>query len=857
MSAFFAATYDVEDSEDDEVLYYSDDARYSASIGVAQGSSSDEEELIDSEEESASEGASEDAEDDDDEDGVSEDWGSDSDSDSDDEAPKGRDYFLKKDFLKGGNDDSDSEDEKKVVKSAKEKYLDELEAIVDQLETFSMVEEWIKLNAEMDKFLKLIPKHKQYQIAIPRSYIKVLCAIDDSISSQSKETLKMLSPSQSKNLLIAKQKVKKELKNYVDLVDQYRADPQGFESGASQDATEVKESSDAAQDAQSGERNANVFSVVMSILDTRGKKNVDHKEQIGELESLLQNKNSPYETITVLILLISIRFDLHSKSDFMPLEAWASSFSEVSLLLDVLDANREFVVTEAAPSNEDITTPPPAGEDGKMRIVGSIASLIERLAEELNSHLLHIDPNSSEYITRLKDEVKLYSLIVRGQMYYARTLPKDSYGGLEGDQLTRLVVRRLDFIYYKPVNLIILSELNAWMAVEDSENLVVKINSTEAGVQQTSELIDALCTQVYENSHHGSGSQRKRAALMQSYYYSTCDAFYRAREILQLTNVQSVAQTAEVSIQVLYNRAVVQLGLCAFRAGHIEEARTILSEVATSNRVREVLGQGNNRSTQSNQPIQALTPDGETVTIGGERHVPFHMHINIQLLETVYYITSLLVEIPLMALACYQGKIGDNHELWSQLQQTRRNGGSKTFRRVLEYAVRQYFRGPAEDPRDSVIISALDLIKGHWTTILTRFQLLNIWVMMPGLETSGENKTAKIMSMLEYNVKRAALSTWIYCEAGVLRSYPVERLAKRFALPVSEATRLVALAISKDDVAATLRLDAAGASSVVFEAKNLGSMGESIKGLAEKINSVVERNEKLSLGGYQVLMKKK
>lgn len=854
MSGFFTSSYDFEDSEDEDILYYSDDARNNASIAVADLSSSEEEELIDSEEESDS--SSEDESLSEEEANVdSEDWGSDSDSDSDDEAPKGRDYFLKKSFLKG-NDDSDSEDEKKIVKSAKDKYLDEIETLVDQLETFSMVEEWIKLNTELEKLLKLIPKHKQYQIQIPRSYIKVLCAIDDSISNQNKETLKLLSPSQSKNLMIVKQKVKRELKNYVELVDQFRADPVGFESNVQATIDEEAENNKSME--TRSEKNSNVFSVVLSILDSRGKKNVDHKEQIGDLEELLTNqKNSPYENITILMLLISIRFDLYSKAPFMPLGAWASSFDEVSKLLNILDANDEFIVTEAASGNEDITTPPPKSVDGKMRIVGSVASLIERLAEELNSHLLHIDPNSTEYITRLKDEVKLYSLIVRGQVYYTRILPKESYGDLEGDQLTRLIIRRLDFIYYKPINLIILSELNAWKVIENDNNEIAKITSNEANVQNTNDLIDSLCTQVYEYSNHGSGSQRKRAALMQSYYYSTCDQFYRAREIIQLTNVQSVIQTSEVSIQVLFNRAIVQLGLSAFRIGQIEEARSILSEVATSNRIREVLGQGNNRSTQSNQPIQALTSDGETITIGGERHVPFHMHINIQLLETVYYITSLLTEIPLMALSCYQGKIGDNTELWNQLQQSRRNGGSKTFRRVLEYAVRQYFRGPAEDARDSVILSALDFIKGDWKKIIDRFQKLNIWAMMPGLETTSEEKTENIMGMLEKNIKQASLKTWIYCETGILRSYPLSRLAKRFDLGLNEVTGLVALTISKDDLSASLEVNEQGETVVVFGEKSRGSMNEIIKSFTEKINSVVERNEKLSLGGYQVMMKKK
>lgn len=834
MCAFFSSVYDTLDS---------DDARHGSAIGVSGAGSSDEESLADSEEseddsDSGSGSQSESGSDDD------EDWGSSSDSDSDDEAPKGREYFLKKDFLKGGNDNSDSEDEKKVVKSAKEKYIDEIESLIDQIETFSMVEEWIKLNSEFEKLLKLIPKHSQFGIAIPRNFVKVLCAVDDSINNQSKEALKLLPPSQSKALTMVKQKVKKEMKNYTELIDLYRSDPEAFESMKDTLAADDDEDDSQTQQEASlakSSANAGIFHVILSILESRGKKNVDLKEQISELEELLASeKNSVYENLTILMLLISLRFDLHSKAQFMPLEAWKSTYDEITQLLDLLEANQDFVITEAAKPNEDITSPPEKGEDGKIRIVGSIATLIDRLSEELNGHLLQIDPNSNEYILRLKDEVKLYSLVVRGEVYYTRVLSKDSYSSLEGDQLTRLIVRRLDFIYYKPVDLIILSELNAWKLLNNSDVSIPKITNNENA--NTNELIDELCKQVSEYSQ--SSVQKKKALLMQSYYYSTCDEFDRAQTILKSTNMSAlpIEESGEVTVQLLFNRAISQLGLSAFRLGLIDESRRILQDIATSSKIRELLGQSNNRSLQSSQPIQVLTNDGETITIGGERHIPFHMHINIQLLETVYYITSLLIEIPVMALTAYQNsQLNENGEL--KLQQSRKSGGSKTFRRVLEYAVRQYFRGPAEDARDSVILSALDLIQGHWQKIILRFSQLNIWATMPGLEKSSEEKVNKIMSILEKNIKEVSLKTWIYCEAGILKTYPINRLSQRFDLPSSDVLDIVSTIISKDNVGASLKVKSADETIVVFNDKTRGTMAEALKVFDDKISSFVERND--------------
>lgn len=148
-------------------------------------------------------------------------------------------------------------------------------------------------------------------------------------------------------------------------------------------------------------------------------------------------------------------------------------------------------------------------------------------------------------------------------------------------------------------------------------------------------------------------------------------------------------------LQILYNRSLVQLGMCAFRHGMIKDAHDALMDVQSSGRSKELLAQVTRLeyfTLDSTQVLHTSTAQQimfiyctcsklyrvclytcvvimyihgvlwllqglisrhersvEQQKVERRRQMPFHMHINLELMECVYLTSAMLMEVPYMA----------------------------------------------------------------------------------------------------------------------------------------------------------------------------------------------------------------
>jgi translation initiation factor 3 subunit C len=311
---------------------------------------------------------------------------------------------------------------------------------------------------------------------------------------------------------------------------------------------------------------------IKELAQLRGRKGVDKHDMFRQFEALLRvsEKFGAVEPLTILTLFISAEFDQTTGAfQAMHLPTWTTVLQHCKKMLELLysdpqAAARNLNSDEEEPEEEadeeddeeeeeerPAQPAQPQATNARSLTVSSLTAFLEKLDDELFKALQLTDVHTAQYQERLGASVNLITLLKNSVQFHKENKTEDGAFRHKGD-LSRLALRLVEHLYYKhdDVNIAVRN------AVLRAEELTPQ--ETEAWKRDPSEEIYEYCTFIHA---HGQMREKLRAVLCQTYHHALHGRFYHARDLMQLSGVQETVQNADILTLILFNRALVMVGL--------------------------------------------------------------------------------------------------------------------------------------------------------------------------------------------------------------------------------------------------------------------------------------------------------
>merc|ERR1711981_801403 len=533
-----------------------------------------------------------------------------------------------------------------------------------------------------------------------------------------------------------------------------------------------------------------VVKKLREIMAARGKKRTNRKEQIElliELYNISETHNlGPAMQIKIKFAIVSAIFDYNPKiSAAIKPEYWEKCMPHVEQLLTMIDENREQVTT-----GDGIAEDSEVLEEAPYRVRGCFLTTVERLNEEFYKVLKSCDAHSNEYVDRLKDEDRVMSILEKAQGILEKSKTPS--------EMCRIYLQRVDHIYFK-----------------FDQNVIKQRNGEIPAEEQTSlQLMNEMCKFIYAKD--STDRLRTRAILCHIYHHSIHNNWYEARDLMLMSHLQDTISHADPMTQILYNRTMVQLGLCGFRHAEIRDAHNALLDIQLGGRSKELLAQGL-------LPQRHHERSSEQEKIEKQRQMPFHMHINLELLECVYLVSAMLIEIPYMAA----------HEF-----DARRRMISKSYYQQLRSSERQALVGPPESMREHVVAASKAMRNGDWRKcrdfIINSKMNAKVWDLF--------YEADKVREMLSRKIQEETLRTYLFTYSKVYNSISIDSLGDMFELDKISVHAIVAKMIISEELMASM--DEPTECMVMHRTEPSRLQSLSLQ-LSDKLAQLVENNERL------------
>ena len=720
---------------------------------------------------------------------------------------------------------SESEEEHRTIKTMKDKRIDAFKLLLKEITNHTKINDFSALLDDFGNLGKELEKSKQWveQEGIPMLYVKGLVIIEDCVNETDRKSLSTL---QLRAWNTLKNRLKKHNKDYEDKIAEYRKNPIATDEEAEEKPAEKEEESEEQkasekskdeeaeeseeksvkdeeeessseeeeqqdrskmtpeerrrkwvrkvpekkpeiveeeeEDKPEGEKKEvkqvelketvirdkeeikfeinddNIRKYLVSINEKRGRSGYDPVVYVRNLTKLLTGAKDLEVRIDLLISLLKIRHEATQivGDSVVTLAFWNETCENIFTFFRTLKECPTYVLKESITDDPKESTEE-SGVDYKVQ--ANTLSYLEMLDKYLTIGLKGEEPKSAAYIIWLKNEVKLLELAEEVMIHY-KTLKI-----LQAQVRVALIL--MDRLHYKHDSLLkIMREKGSVVTKKEyylEENMKAKIES--------------LATLVYE---HGYDTQKILATLYHIFHHALHGRFHEGRDLFIYSRM-SQQHLSDPKPQIHYNRALVQLGIAAFQCGYTEHVIECLGDIAATSRLKELLAQG-----VSGRKDKSAKQDQEEA----KKLLPYHTHLNIDLIESAYLISAMLVEVPVVS---------------KQRHTIMENAGARHFRKVMQDFERRNVLGiPYDNVKDHIARAAHRLQEGDWQECYNLIEGMNIW----RLQT--ENKQ-DLLAALKEKIKEAGLLAYVHMSLSQYNSYSIPILANMFDISEASVERIL------------------------------------------------------------------